>query len=124
MSPMRIRDRKAGAVCLIAAAAVLNVGSLQSNAQVSDRPFHKPQPVLDTVNTDAGMIQGLPPNSFDIRMFKGVPYAAPPVADRRWRAPMRIEPWDGVKPATAFSADCVQAPPADGHRTSEDCLYL
>jgi para-nitrobenzyl esterase len=124
MTPMKIRDRKVAAVCLIAAAAVLNVGSLRSNAQVSDRPFHKPQPVLDTVSTDAGMIQGLPPNSSGVRMFKGVPYAAPPVGDRRWRAPMRVEPWEGTKPATAFSADCVQAPPADGHKTSEDCLYL
>jgi para-nitrobenzyl esterase len=112
-----MRDWKVGVICLIAASAVLN-------AQVSDRQFHKPQPVLDTVNTDAGTIQGLPPNSSGTRIFKGVRYAAPPIGDRRWRAPMRVEPWEGVKPATAFSPDCVQAPPADGHQISEDCLSL
>ena len=60
--------------------------------------------------------------------FLGVPYAAPPVGDRRWRAPAPVESWDGVRPATRFGPDAVQTvgagftPRAD--EQSEDCLYL
>lgn len=57
----------------------------------------------------------------------GVPYAAPPVGDLRWRPPQAPAPWAGVRAATAMSPDCVQgrmpgaAVPAP---QSEDCLYL
>ena len=93
-------------------------------AQGPEKAFHKPPKVLDVVKTHAGMIQGLPPNAAGIRMYKGVAFAMPPVGDKRWRAPAQLEPWEGVRPATQFSTDCVQAPPADGHSVSEDCLYL
>ncbi len=93
-------------------------------AQGPDKAFHKPPKVLDVVKTHAGMIQGPPPNTAGIRIYKGVAFAMPPVGDRRWRAPAQLETWEGVKPATQFSTDCVQAPPADGHPVSEDCLYL
>jgi para-nitrobenzyl esterase len=61
--------------------------------------------------------------------FKGIPFAAAPVGDLRWKAPQRVKNWTGVKTATAFAPSCVQdltlmklfgAP--DG--VSEDCLYL
>ena len=98
--------------------------ALYAQGPARERPFRKPLKVQDTVKTHVGVIQGPPPNSFGIRSFKGVAYAMPPVGPRRWRAPVPLEPWDGVKPATEFSSDCVQAPPADGHPVSEDCLYL
>ena len=97
---------------------------LLAYAQGPEKAFHKPPKVLDVVKTQAGMIQGLPPNTAGIRIYKGVAFAMPPVGDRRWRAPAQLEPWEGVRPATQFSTDCVQAPPADGHSVSEDCLYL
>ena len=98
--------------------------ALYAQTPAPERPFRKPLKVQDTVKTHAGVIQGPPPNSFGIRSFKGVAYAMPPVGSRRWRAPVPLEPWEGVKPATEFSSDCVQAPPADGHPVNEDCLYL
>ena len=60
-------------------------------------------------------------------VFKGVPYAQPPVGELRWREPMPVKPWAGVRDATAFGAICAQ--PAIFNRnaprfSNEDCLYL
>jgi para-nitrobenzyl esterase len=67
--------------------------------------------------------------------FKGIPFAAPPVGDLRWRAPQTVPPWSGVLKADHFAASCLQtvAPRGFGPWTheyvvqgpvSEDCLYL
>jgi para-nitrobenzyl esterase len=62
----------------------------------------------------------------NIRVFKGIPYAAAPIGPRRWRPPEPVAPWTGIRPASAFGPDC----PQNGARTSnatsmdEDCLYL
>ena len=53
-------------------------------------------------------------------VFKGIPFAAPPVGDLRWREPMPVKPWPGVRDATKFGARCMQ----NGTGVSEDCLYL
>ena len=53
-------------------------------------------------------------------VFKGIPFAAPPVGDLRWREPMPVKPWTGVREATNFGARCMQA----GTGVSEDCLYI
>ena len=64
-----------------------------------------------------------------VRIFRGIPFAAPPVADLRWRPPQPVRPWRGVRSATRFGAQCLQLPifsdmvfRSDG--MSEDCLYL
>ena len=59
-------------------------------------------------------------------MFKGIPFAAPPVGDLRWKAPAPSKPWTGVKKADAFANACMQAPNSQGNTApvSEDCLYL
>jgi para-nitrobenzyl esterase len=60
-----------------------------------------------------------------VRSFLGVPYAAPPVGDLRWRPPQPFAHWSGVRPATAFGPHCAQpASPFGTASTSEDCLYL
>jgi para-nitrobenzyl esterase len=61
-----------------------------------------------------------------VNTFKGVPYAAPPVGDLRWKAPQPVVKWSGEKAATEFSPACAQAsrPGAPGPQPSEDCLYL
>jgi para-nitrobenzyl esterase len=56
-------------------------------------------------------------------VFKGIPYAQPPVGDLRWREPMPVKPWTGVRDATAFSPVCSQAPRSIPSG-KEDCLYL
>src|SRR4051794_32913743 len=53
-------------------------------------------------------------------VFKGIPFAAPPVGDLRWREPMPVKAWSGVRDATKFGSRCMQT----GPNVSEDCLYL
>ena len=83
----------------------------------------------DVVKVDGGQISGVSENG--VRVFKGIPFAAPPVGALRWKAPQPIVPWTGVRPATDFGADCMQVPyPPDSpyasapRPISEDCLFL
>jgi para-nitrobenzyl esterase len=61
-------------------------------------------------------------------VFKGIPFAAPPTGERRWREPAAVQPWSGVRDATKFGAICPQQPSpivGDAIKTaSEDCLFL
>ena len=59
-----------------------------------------------------------------IRSYLGIPYAAPPVGDLRWRAPQPVVPWSGVREARGFSPACAQTAVWLDHPKSEDCLYL
>jgi para-nitrobenzyl esterase len=58
-------------------------------------------------------------------VFRGIPFAQPPLADLRWREPMPVKPWTGVREATKFGGECAQNP-MWGHPkvVNEDCLYL
>ncbi len=60
------------------------------------------------------------------RVFKGIPYAAPPVAELRWKPPQPVKPWSGVRQATEFGDACPQPyfPGWKQPKTSEDCLRL
>src|SRR5215469_6064750 len=58
-------------------------------------------------------------------VFRGIPYAEPPVGDLRWREPMPVKPWTGIRDATAFGPICAQPSQSKAARSSkEDCLYL
>jgi para-nitrobenzyl esterase len=59
----------------------------------------------------------------------GIPFAEPPVGDRRWREPVPVQPWSGVREASAFGSPCAQPVMGDWNRhdaenSKEDCLYL
>ncbi|MFJ7496125.1 carboxylesterase/lipase family protein [Streptomyces sp. NPDC097727] len=75
------------------------------------------------VTTTGGQVRGTSRDG--VQAFKGVPYAAPPTGERRFKPPQAVEPWSGVRDATRFGAACVQ-PHAkivpDGTKLSEDCL--
>jgi para-nitrobenzyl esterase len=79
------------------------------------------------VKTDAGLLRGVLARGDDVVVYKGVPYAAPPIGPLRWKPPQPAPPWAGVRAATAFAPACPQDPgkglPA-GARQGEDCLYL
>lgn len=90
---------------------------------------------LDVVKTNAGLISGTVNKDGDIHIFKGIPFAAPPVGALRWKAPQPVQPWSGIKKCDAFSASPMQAKPAPfsmwteeflipKEPISEDCLYL
>lgn len=59
-----------------------------------------------------------------MRIYLGVPFAAPPVGALRWRAPQAVVPWQGVRQARDFSAACAQTAVWVTNPKSEDCLYL
>lgn len=66
-----------------------------------------------------------------IRVFRGIPYAQPPVGDLRWKAPLPARSWTGTRDATRFSVSCIQNQHSSGFvwrreafSVSEDCLYL
>ena len=83
--------------------------------------------------TKSGMVEGVQEGG--VTVFRGIPYARPPVGPDRWRAPMPAPQWTGVRPATRFGHSCWQAvsPKGFGPWTheyvvagdiSEDCLFL
>ena len=80
------------------------------------------------VRIDTGALQGSEEDG--IRVFRGIPYAAPPVGDLRWRPPQQPSAWRGVRRATEYGHDCMQLPVSNeaappGRTTpSEDCLVL
>lgn len=76
------------------------------------------------VDTAAGRVQGALVG--EVRTWKGIPYAAPPVGPLRWRPPAPAAAWSGVRPALAFGPDFPQAanPALRAPSMSEDCLYL
>src|ERR1035438_9009859 len=78
------------------------------------------------VKLDTGQVSGIPGNNPDIRVFKGIPFAAPPVGNLRWHSPTPAAKWDGVRKGDEFGPMCMQAPGRGGaaQKMSEDCLYL
>jgi len=73
-----------------------------------------------TAKVEQGALQGT--SEAGLTVYRGVPFAAPPVGDLRWRPPQPAAKWNGVRPADKFAPQCVQGIPSIA--TSEDCLYL
>jgi len=73
-----------------------------------------------TVKTERGTLRGVAETG--VRVFRGIPYAAPPTGDLRWRAPRPASAWDGVRVADAFGPPCPQ--PGLSEAMTEDCLTL
>ena len=79
---------------------------------------------IQTAKVTGGEVQGVVTEGISI--FKGIPFASPPVGDLRWKAPAPVQDWTGIKKADAFGLACMQAAGAMGNTApvSEDCLYL
>jgi para-nitrobenzyl esterase len=86
--------------------------------------------VEEPVHLDSGSVSGIAGSDTEVRVFRGIPYAAPPVGKLRWRAPQPAEHWNGVRNADQFGAICMQSafrgpnPAAIQPKMSEDCLFL
>ena len=103
---------------ILVAASLLAIGAAAQIAQIVAVP---------TAEIDSGKLAGR--YSGNLEIFKGIPYAAPPVGKLRWRPPQPAKSWSGVRDAMQFGHDCMQLPfPNDAAplRTtpSEDCLYV
>jgi para-nitrobenzyl esterase len=87
---------------------------------------------MDIVKTEAGYISGTVVGDIgkEVYIYRGIPYAAPPVGDLRWKPPQPVAPWSGIRECTVFSNQAPQylgpnAPPLPSSlKSSEDCLYL
>ncbi len=81
------------------------------------------------ITIDSGLVSGAV-TSAGIRVFKGIPFAAPPVGANRWRTPQPVQPWSGVRTSVAFGSACPQSDILERRygiklpSMSEDCLYL
>ncbi len=118
----RISRRRLSPIALLIPTMLLSCGS----------PGDNQNPVL---TIEGGRIQGIRTES-DITVYKGIPYAAPPVGANRWREPQSVAPWEGVKIADNFGNAAMQAAHREGefyHKEffdegdapySEDCLTL
>src|SRR5690349_20317511 len=78
---------------------------------------------------EGGEIADVAPDASGIRVFKGIPYAAPPVGDLRWKPPQPAQAWHGIRNATEWGPRCVQSNRLGdldplNKRMEEDCLYL
>jgi para-nitrobenzyl esterase len=77
------------------------------------------------VSVSGGKIQGRMLAAPGGAVFKGVPFAAPPIGDLRWREPAPVQAWTGVRDTAAFGPDCMQdSRDPDKPAGQEDCLYL
>lgn len=92
------------------------------------------KPSVKPVRVAEGLLAGTVGNDPTVRVFKGVPFAAPPVGALRWRPPQPLASWSGVRDATHFGSSAVQADTGPfgpwtkefifSNAVSEDCLYL
>ena len=83
----------------------------------------------DRVRTDSGTVEGSTGASSQIRVFEGIPFAAPPVGKLRWQPPQPVLAWKGVRKADVFGSRCMQGAIFSDMvfrdpGPSEDCLYL
>ena len=91
------------------------------------------KPATDKIKIEGGIVAGV--SNGDIQIFKGIPFATPPIGALRWKAPLPVQPWSGVKICDKFGPSPMQAKPAPfsmwseeflipAEPISEDCLYL
>jgi para-nitrobenzyl esterase len=88
--------------------------------------------IQEPIRVEGGLISGTPGWGWGIREYLGIPFAAPPIGNLRWRPPQLVVPWQGVRADDRFSPACMQRAldPNTGSwnrgliNTSEDCLYL
>ena len=122
-------------VCLLSLTVLIFAqGSLESNTYgipISDK----------VIEIEGGLIKGVPSDTEGVTVYKGVPFAAPPVGELRWKAPQVVTPWDGIKtcdtwpampaqdksgnkPGVSFYGDEFYFDSDRDVPVSEDCLYM
>ena len=106
----------------VLALALAPVVTSRAQSPSAARPDHQ-------VRVAQGVLQGIDATKPGVRAFLGIPYAAPPVGNKRWVAPQPPASWQGVRPAGKFGNRCIQTHPFpdmlfQSAAESEDCLTL
>ncbi|PWW23882.1 carboxylesterase type B [Geodermatophilus normandii] len=125
--PHSVPRRLRRSLLAVLTGAALTAGALATAAPAAAHPGSGGGPrdrAPLVVQTAEGAVQGSRPG--DYRLFQGIPFAAPPVGDLRFRPPAPVQPWQGVRSATAPGSPCPQVASATNPTSSvdEDCLYL
>ena len=91
---------------------------------------------VPVLTVEGGEVSGVPSETPNVCIYKGIPYAAPPVGDLRWKQPQPVKPWKGIRQCDTFGAASLQGDHTPGSfywkefyqdgdpKRSEDCLYL
>jgi para-nitrobenzyl esterase len=111
------------ALCLLIAVISLMAGCGEKKGEVPRRP----DTTMDIPQLDSGPISGALEDA--IWSYKGIPYAAPPVGELRWKEPQPVTPWEEVRPCKEYGPSCPQPESSTFamsrvEKTAEDCLYL
>jgi para-nitrobenzyl esterase len=88
---------------LIAITAAVIVAGIELRAMIPEQ-----------VKIESGLIAGTASGQPSVRVFKGIPFAAPPTGENRWKAPQPVAKWEGVRKADAFGAPCAAGPAGGG----------
>ena len=109
----------AGAMSILGLLVILAAAPTQADAA----------DVGHVVKTKSGKVSGttVEDGGENVRIFKGIPYAAPPVGEWRWKAPQPVKPWSDVRDGAKWSNQCAQRAGSRmgvSGQISEDCLYL
>ena len=80
--------------------------------------------MLRRVTVETGIVEGLPAADPRITAFKGIPYAAPPVGENRWRAPQPAENWEGVRDCSEFGPIPFQRVPGRDGNTLQNVILV
>ena len=102
----------------------LNAGIARTGQRTAQAASSATAASPDPVRLDTGLVSGTAGTSGEIRAYKGIPFAAPPVGGLRWRAPQPAARWDGVRKADQFGPRCMQGGGPGGQPMSEDCLSV
>ena len=78
-----------------------------------------PAPQSPVLTVEGGQIQGVPADVAGVTVFRGIPFAAPPIGENRWRAPQPVVPWEGVRVCDKFGHPAFQAAHYPGGYTTE-----
>lgn len=106
-------------------------GASGSSGSAAGSSAAAPKPDAVKATIDSGVLVG--ESAGGVNVFRGVPYAKPPIGELRWKPPQMPDHWPGERAAVAFEPPCAQATNLDGKTvnaggvtgaTSEDCLYL
>src|SRR6185437_729499 len=127
--PMTLSRGVSVLINVLAGAAACLVVMAPSRAGNAPAPPNSSTQTGATIDAPAGKLQGI--FEGNLKVFKGIPYALPPVGNRRWKAPAPMPRWHGVRKTTAFGPACFQpkGPPTSVYweppmPMSEDCLTL
>ncbi len=126
---MRNRDRNV-ASSLFAVLTVIACGAIAVSTEPSAAGPSAAEPsAAEPLRVEGGQIADAAPDISGIRAFKGIPFASPPIGELRWKAPIAVKPWDGVRRTEDWGPRCMQSDRLGNidslnRRMEEDCLYL